>query len=216
MAQSTRESTKSSRPSSAQWRSSKTRTVGRSAASPSTKRRQAANASPRRSPPEVSSGIPTSGCNILAATRSPARCRPARPLAKLRLRDLSGVALENPGLCLDHLAEGPVAHAFAIGKRASLAPAGQLGLGLDPSRQLLHEPALPHSRNTHDRHELRLALGARAVQRVEQLVELAAATDEPDRRLQVDVDTEQRARCHRLPGRHGLLFSFATTASRAS
>ena len=37
-------------------------------------------------------------------------------LKELRLRDRSGVALEDPGLRLDHLTQRPVAHALAIRK----------------------------------------------------------------------------------------------------
>ena len=71
LAHSTRWSTKSSRPSSAHWRSSKTRTSGRRSASASKNFRHAAKISARRSPPiSASPASPTSGrrCSVAQST----------------------------------------------------------------------------------------------------------------------------------------------------
>ena len=128
-------------------------------------------------------------------------------LLKLRLCDACRIALEDPGFGLDHFTERPIGHAFAVRKRAALTPACQLGLGLEPDRQLLYQPALSHAGNADDRHELRLVLGTRPRERVEQLIELAPPADETRHRLQVDVDSKQRPCRDRLPNRDGLLFS---------
>ena len=64
-------------------------------------------------------------------------------------------------------------------------------IAVDRGRQLLDEPGLPHPGDADDRDELRLALGARATERAEQLVELAGASDEPRARPQLDVDAER-------------------------
>ena len=129
-------------------------------------------------------------------------------LLKFRLCDGSRIALEDSGFGLDHLAERPVSHALAIRKRAALTPACQLRFGLEPDRELLYQPTLSHAGNADDRHELRLVLGTRPRERIEQLIELAPAADESCHRLQVDVHPEQRPSGDGLPNPNGLLLSF--------
>ena len=130
VALSTRPSTKSSRPSSAQCRSSKTSTVGRCSPIASKKRRQAANASPRLSPPPpVSDPRPDEWPQVtddpfrLGRIRRRAR-RP--PPSSFRAASSAGSPLENAGLRLRHLAQRPVADPVAVGEAAALAPGDQL------------------------------------------------------------------------------------------
>ena len=127
VAQSARWSTKSSSPSSAQWRSSKTSTSGRCSAAASSSRRQAANASSRsaRSAPSR----PTSG-RVWRASHSRSRSSSASASTmrvELLLRRRGVVGLEDPGVRLDDLAERPEAHALAVGKGASLPPGDEVG-----------------------------------------------------------------------------------------
>ena len=67
------------------------------------------------------------------------------------------VGLEDAGLRLDHLAERPVADAFAVGQRASLPPGRQLPAALDRLEELVDETALADSRHADERDELRRA-----------------------------------------------------------
>ena len=205
LSQSTSSSTKSSRPSSAQCRSSSTRTSGRCSASASRKRRQAANASPRRSPPRpVSVSSPTSGRRCDSTQRASRRVgervldRRVQLLGRLRL----GVPLEDARLRLDDLRERPERDAVAVGEAAPLAPGDELGVGVDDLRELVDEPALAHPRDGDERDELRDSLVARALEGVAQDDELALAADELGARVVGDVDAEARAGC-RSPPRPG-------------
>ena len=142
-AQSSRSSRKSSRASSAQCRSSSTSTAGVRAARPCRKRRQAANASSRRSPP----GAPRPGRPARGGGRRPrpppARRRPGRPPTRASAGGPVGrVGLQDAGLGLDDLGQGPEGHALAVGQAAPLPPGDQLGGGLDLAPQLGHQPAL--------------------------------------------------------------------------
>ena len=134
LAQSARWSTKSSSPSSAQWRSSNTSTGrpllgepleepapggerSRCADRPYARRRRGRRAAacaraptrPQRRPARVS---PTASASFASAT-------------------CGGVGLEDSRLCLRHLAERPEADALAVGQAAALPPRDQLGLGVD-------------------------------------------------------------------------------------
>ena len=133
-AHSTRWSTKSSSPSSAQCRSSKTRTSGRCSASASKKRRQAANASLAarrpRSPPS-----PTSGRRWTSTQSRPRARRDRDRRVELRARAVGCVGLEHARLRLDHLAERPERDPVAVREAAALPPGDQLGLGVDVARR---------------------------------------------------------------------------------
>ena len=120
-------------------------------------------------------------------------------LVQLRLGDVCRIALEDPGLGLDHLPERPIADALAIGQRAPLPPANQLRLALDRGRELLHEAALAHPRDADDRDQLRLALSSSTRKRAEQLVQLAHPPDQLRPRPQLDVDAEKGACGYHLP-----------------
>ena len=98
------------------------------------------------------------------------RCRSIQPasrvvadesldgLPELLLRLLRTVGLEDPGLRLDHLAERPERHAFAVRKRAAVAPVDEPEVsGLDRLEELEDEPALADARDADERDELRLA-----------------------------------------------------------
>ena len=124
VAQSARWSRKSSRPSSAQWRSSTTSTSGPHSASASNKRRQAANASSRRLGRARDASSATSGRRWLsthaASLGSATRSRTAR---RSFCSAVAGVVrLEDPGLGLDHLAERPERDALAVREAAATAP----------------------------------------------------------------------------------------------
>ena len=134
-AQSTRWSTKSSRPSSAQCRSSKTSTSGRCSASASKNRRQAANASARgrrrRSRPSPS---PTSGRRC-GSTQPRRPARPPRPPCELRAGLVGGVGLEDAGLRLDDLAERPERDAVAVGRQRPCRQVISSGSAVDALRR---------------------------------------------------------------------------------
>ena len=84
--QSTSSSTKSSRLSSAQCRSSKTRTSGRCSASPSRKRRQAEKASLRRSPPSSVSAAEPGECEQVRLDPGASSAGSASPAARAASR----------------------------------------------------------------------------------------------------------------------------------
>ena len=115
-----------------------------------------------------------------------------RRLGRVRVR------VEDAGLGLDHVGQGRERHTFAVRMRAALAPVDQVRVGVDPCVQLSDEPALADARHADDGHELRRPLLARAVERVEELVELAAPADERGRRPG-ELDVDSGARLERLP-----------------
>ncbi len=159
---------KSSRCSSAQWRSSKASTSGRSSANSSKKRRQAANASSRLSPPPwASPARPTSGRRL--------RLDPGivDGVAELSRGLVRLVAVEDPDLCLDHLPERPERDAVAVREAASLPPRDQLRMALDRLVELEHEAALADAGDADERHELGGALRQHAAECVLEQVDLA-------------------------------------------
>ena len=132
-AQSTRWSMKSSRLSSAQWRSSKTSTSGLRSASASRNLRQAANASAWRSLPHVlrlgqADEGPEVALDPLPVGRAfqDLRDDAAEPLLDLIRR----VGLEDARVGFHHLAQGPVRDAFAVGQASALAPVDEVRLVL--------------------------------------------------------------------------------------
>ncbi len=64
------------------------------------------------------------------------------------------VVIRDPGGDLDHLGEGPVRDAFAVGERA----AGKNGRAFDPVRELAREAALTHAWLAVDGEEMRAAI----------------------------------------------------------
>ncbi len=195
--QSTSSSRKSRRLSSAQWMSSTTTTSGRCSASPSRKRRQAANASFRRSPPSCASlGEAEEREEMRLDPRLVAGAgeRVLDGLVDLRRDLLRCVLLEDAGLRLDDLAERPQRDSVAVGEAAPLAPGDELGVGVDDALELVDEAALADPRDADEREELRRALVARPLERVPDDAELALAADELRARLVRDVDAEARVR----------------------
>ena len=199
VAQSARWSTKSSRPSSAQWRSSNTSTSGRCSAAASSSRRHAANASSRsaRSAPSR----PTRGrvwrdepipLGLVLGERLDHR-------VELLLRRRGVVGLEDPGVRLDDLAERPEAHALAVREGAALPPGDDLLVGVGDLEQLGDEAALADAGHADERDELRRLLRARPRQRVGEEVALALPPDERRPQLLLDVAAEARAGADRLP-----------------
>lgn len=89
---------------------------------------------------------------------------------------------------LDDLTQSPEGHAVAVGKTAALAPGDQVRISLDGERELVHEPRLPHAGHADDRDELRLALRAGSLERVDEDVELALPSDERRPVLAIDSD----------------------------
>src|SRR5439155_22000926 len=110
---------------------------------------------------------------------------------------LSGVALQDPRLRLDDLAEGPEAHALAVGQRAPAPPGDGLRPGLGRAGELVDDPALPDPGRADERHELRLALAPHPVQRVAERRELITTADE--RRPVLPFHLEGRPGLQRLP-----------------
>ena len=109
------------------------------------------------------------------------------------------VLLEDARLRLDDLAERPQRDAVAVGEAAALAPRDELRVGVDDPGELVDEAALADARDADERHELRRALVARALERISEDAELALAADELGARLVRDVDAEAGARSDRLP-----------------
>src|SRR5262249_22833566 len=86
--------------------------------------------------------------------------------------------LDDSGLRLDDLAEGPQCDPVAVRQAAPLPPDDQLGVGVDDPRQLVDEPALADPGDAHDGHELWHPLVPDAFEGVAEHVELALASDQ--------------------------------------
>src|SRR5512143_19189 len=70
-----------------------------------------------------------------------------------------GVALQDPGLSLDDLGQGPEAHAVAIRERTTLKPGDfRISAVFSASPQLFDDPGLANPRCADQRDELRLPL----------------------------------------------------------
>ena len=100
---------KSSRPSSAQWMSSKTSTRGLRSASASKNVRQAVNDSSRLEAPASSSVLRPAGASGLLPSQARRRRPRARRARVSRRDDFGGVVLEDAGLGFHHLGDRPVA-----------------------------------------------------------------------------------------------------------
>ena len=131
--QSARCSRKESNASSAQWRSSKTRIVGRASAQDSIARRQAVKdssceaGSPPR--PDERPQAVLEPCAVgIVRVEAPARSFGCRRVGRVRLEDAA--------LCLDDLPERPEGDPVAVGKAATLAPTDEPGAILDVLEEL--------------------------------------------------------------------------------
>ena len=133
-------------------------------------------------------------------------------LRRLRL----AVTLEDPGLRLDDLRQRPKGDPVTVGKTATLAPGDQLRVGVDAPRQLIHQPALTHTRNSDERDQLRDPFLADAIERIAKDGELAPATDQLGAHIVGDIHAETGARLERFPDRDriGLILPSTGPASR--
>ena len=127
--------------------------------------------------------------------------QPRHGLAELALRVRTRVALEDPRLRLDDLAERPERHALAVGETAALAPGDQLRFVIHEPEELADDARFPDARDTDDRDELRGELVADAAEDRAQQLELAVTAEE--RRLLAlgEVNAVARHRIERLPDR---------------
>src|SRR5262249_48321612 len=64
------------------------------------------------------------------------------------------VALDDSGLRLHHLGQGPERDALAVGERPALSPEREYAADLDGPKELVHEARLSDPRNPNERHEL--------------------------------------------------------------
>ena len=124
--------------------------------------------------------------------------RHSQLLRRLRL----AVPLEDPGLRLDDFRERPERDPVAVGKTAALAPRDQLRVCVDDPPELVHEPALAHSRDGDERDQLWDPLVPRAIERVAKNGELPLATYELGTRVVGDINAEAGARLLCLPDRN--------------
>ena len=182
LAQSTRCSTKSRSRSSAQCRSSNTRTSGRSSAIASRKRRQAANDSSRRSPAHAPSiSRPASGRSwrsIHAASAASSMnlataCRSFSPAC-------SGASDSRIPACAFTISPSAqkVTPSPYGGERPCRQKTRPKSPALDRLEELVHEAALADPGDADQRDELRLALADDARQRLAEERQLLLAADE--------------------------------------
>jgi hypothetical protein len=122
------------------------------------------------------------------------------------------VRLEHAGLGLDDLAERPEGHALGVGRRASETEVDEVQHLVDAAEQLEDEAALADPRLADDRHELRRATAAHAVEDAEQEGQLRAAADERLARRLTDADAPTCTRGDRLP--YGDRFCLALRVDR--
>ena len=210
LAQSTRWSTKSSRPSSAQCRSSKTSTSGplvgeRLEEAPPGRERLVAPvaATPRLGlEADERTQVPLDPVGVGAVGDERAR-RPRRSL----LAAASAPSVSRIPACAFTISpSAQKRHALAVGERAALAPEDELRVaGLDRLEELEDEPALADPGDADERDELRRALATARGRALAQ--ERRARCSRPTsgaRRRWRDVDAEPRARLERLPDRDRL------------
>src|ERR671922_94050 len=124
--------------------------------------------------------------------------------AQLLRGPLLRLALEDPGVRLEDLAERPERHAVAVGKAAALAPVDELRPRVDLREELVDEPALADARHADERDELRRALVLRTGKRADQQAELSLAADERRLRRVRDVGAVTGPRLDDLPDRNRL------------
>ncbi len=157
-----------------------TRISGRKAAIASRNGRHAENASARSAEASLPGRDPTSGGELAA-----------EPVAIGHLLDhqldrghelgvglVGTVGLEDPGLRLHDLAQGPEGDAVAVGQASTVAPEEDLGLVIGPGEELPDEPALPHAGLAGDGHELDRCLADHPPIGLLQQLQLGVSTDE--------------------------------------
>ena len=162
---------KSSRSSSAQWRSSNTSTSGRCSASASRNRRQAANAlgACRGRAAAVwrgrrASATPSRPTPRPIAPRARARPRRAASRSTSRARVLSRM----PACALTISPSAQKVTPSPYGSERPWRQVIELGLGLDDLRQLVDQAALADPGHADERQELRRPVGSRPLERVAQ------------------------------------------------
>ena len=155
---------KSSRPSSAHWRSSNTRTTTPRSAMRSKKTRHAAKSDSRsvRSAPSPASRPSSWSRRGLhpAALRLVGDPFVERG-GQLRARGRRLVRLGDAGTAADHLRQRPEADSLAVRRRPALVPVDDLGDAVDVLLELPDQPALADAALADDRHQPRPPLGAR-------------------------------------------------------
>ena len=199
---SSRWSTKSSRPESAKWKSSKTRTTGNDAARRSKNVRQAPNSS-------------SASARDLDAQQGeqrllqPASLLEIRHVLRERRRDACPggrfvVRLDEAAAAAHHLAERPERDALAVRGGAALVPPDVVGQAVDVVQELAGDPGLADPGRAEDRHQPRPPLAGRRVVQVLQEPELVVAAHERGLEVVAAIaaahpgDDPQGA-----PGRHG-------------
>ena len=115
-----------------------------------------------------------------------------------------GVRLQDARLGLDHLAEGPIAHAVSVGQAPALSPGDQIRHPFDVDEELVHQAALPDTRLADQRDELWLGLMSRPIEGVPEEGELPLTPDERGVDATGDVDAVMGSRLDRLPRLHGI------------
>jgi hypothetical protein len=125
-------------------------------------------------------------------------------VSEFPLRFLLRIGLEDAGVGLHHLAEGPVGHALAVGKATPLAPEDELGQDVDRREQLGDEPALADPRDADERDELRRLLLRCSLEGASKQVELLVAPHEERAAGPPNVHSEARPRIDGLPDRDRL------------
>ena len=169
---------KSSRPGSAQWRSSKTMTTGAVAASRSKNVRQAANSCSEPAPLVSIPSRASRAGSIQRRSSGSGHCA-ATVSASLRARRRLVVALEEAGPRPDHLAERPERDPLAVRRGAPLVPPDRRPRA--PSTYLRNSQArrrLADAGRADDRHEPGAPLAAGRVEEVLEQAQLVVATDE--------------------------------------
>ena len=177
---------KSSRPSSAHWRSSKTRTTTPCSATRSKKTRQAAKSdsrSGRSSASLASSPSSWSRRGSIQRRSVSSGTRSASVRGQLGRARPGLVRLGDAGPAADHLGERPEADPFAVRRGAALVPVDDLGHAVHVLLELPDQPALADPALADDRDQAWTPLGARGEVEVLEHAELGSATDE--RRLEL-------------------------------
>ncbi len=208
----------SSMPSSAQWMSSNTSTIGRRLAIASIPARSAEKKDSRRRSGSGSAGASSGGTS--SPSRRPIRAAFCMPVvaglvaggeeragvgAELVPGLVGRIGVDDPALGAQHLAERPVDDPRAVGEAAADAYVGRRGLLAQAVLVLAQHPRLAHAGLADDRHELRRALAHDTLVERSERSQLVLAPDE--RRLARRTGAAQRVlgdQPLRLPGRHRL------------
>ena len=195
---------KASRSSPAQCRSSKTSTSGLSSAIASKNRRQAPNASARRSPrTSPAPSRPTSGrsCWPIHILSASSRTAVLNGSLQLCLGLVCPVRIQRADMCLDHVRERRERRCV-VGERPALTPVDDLRKVLHIVEQLAHQSALADPGNAGNRHEFQPPVLACTLQCGDQCRPVALTVDQRRRMLAAHILSTSRPGLYRLPGRH--------------